>query len=277
MTTTLGNRHLGVTFPRVVRSEWIKFRTVRSPWWSVGIAVAFTIAFALVLAAGFTAEAAESAGGTELADDLGVTGGGIGMGAAFSTMGIQLSQIAIIALGVLTMTGEYSTGMIRSSLVAVPRRLPVLLGKAISVGIVGLVAGATASFGAFFSTMPILAGTVLQSSLNPEVIRMLAGGGLYLAGIGVLSLALGAIIRSAAGAMGAAFGLLFLVPSLAMLLPGDLPQRLVPFFPAEAGQRLMLEVSADAALGPWAGLAVLLTWALGSLAIAAVLLHRKDA
>lgn len=274
MTTSRLNRADRVTFSRVTRSEWIKFHSLRSSWWSIGLAVFCTVAFGFVFAHGFSSVADDP----DLADSLLGDGPGLGMGAVVSTMAIQLAQLAIIALGALTVTGEYSTGMIRSTLSAVPTRLPVLWAKVMIVAAVAFLTGVAGSFGAFVVTHPVLAGSGLESDLmDPEVLRMLVGAGLYLAGIGVLSVALGAILRSAASAIGTAFGLVFVLPVLVSLIPGEWPQSLVPYFPGEAGKRMMQEVHEAATLGPWEGLAVLFVWAAAALVIGAALLRSKDA
>jgi ABC-type transport system involved in multi-copper enzyme maturation permease subunit len=203
---------------------------------------------------------------------------GLGLGVVASTFGIHLGQLAVATLGVLIVSGEYSTGMIRSTLVAVPKRLPVLWAKAIVFAVVAFVVGVLATLATFLATGPILAAGEMGSSLgNHEVQRILVGAGLYLAAVGVLSMGLGAIVRNAAGGIGAAVALLVVLPGLITLIPGEWVQQVTPFLPSNAGQRIIEEVSATATLGPWQGYGVLLLWVAATLAAAAVTLRRRDA
>lgn len=269
-----------VTFPRVVRSEWIKFRTLRSPGWTLSIGATLMIGFGVLMALSFSVAVAGGVG-DEVGDELGVVLGpdtGLGLGVVASTFGIHLGQLAVATLGVLIVSGEYSTGMIRSTFVAVPKRLPVLWAKAIVFAVVAFVVGVLATLATFLATGPILAAGEMGSSLgNQEVQRILVGAGLYLAAVGVLSMGLGAIVRNAAGGIGAAVALLVVLPGLITLIPGEWVQQVTPFLPSNAGQRIIEEVSATATLGPWQGYGVLLLWVAATLAAAAVTLRKRDA
>jgi ABC-2 type transport system permease protein len=279
-TTAMDHR---VTFVGVLRSEWRKFRTLRSPVWILALSVLTVMGLGLLMAFAFTAlqgiEGAEVqvAFSEDAANPL-APDNWIGLGPAVATLGIYLAQIAIITLGVLTITGEYSSGMIRSTLVAAPKRLPVLWAKAIVVAVFAFVVGTVSSFATYLVTHPILAGAELESSLaNPEVARMLLGGGLYLMGVALLSLALGAIIRNAAGGIGATIGLLVLLPNVLALIPVEWIADASVYLPSTAGQRIFEASSEAAILSPWEGFGVLLVWAALGLAAAAVQLRRRDA
>jgi ABC-2 type transport system permease protein len=265
-----------LSFPRIVRSEWIKFRSLRSPAWTLSIAVLLVIGFGVLVAWGMT-DAARVGASAQANAEVGASGE-LGLGPTAATMGVFIAQLAVATLGVLVISGEYGTGMIRSTLVAVPRRTPVLAAKAIVFAAVAFVVGTLSTFATFLATAPILATEQLDSTLSdPEVLRILLGGGLYLAAIGVLSMGVGAIIRSTAGGIGAIVALLLVVPSILMLLPWEWVATVAAYLPASAGQQIMMEASETATLGPWQGFGVLLIWVAVTTITAAVLLRKRDA
>jgi hypothetical protein len=198
---------------------------------------------------------------------------------AVAMSGVQLAQIAVGVLGVLLITSEYSTGLIRTSFAAVPRRLPVLWGKAV------LLAGATvtvslpAAFAAFEGGQSILAKQPLATSLGqPGVVRAVVGGALYLTVAALLGLGLGALLRSTAGGIAALFGLLFALQMVAGLLPGSLQQTVAKYLPANAGQAVTaVHPDPASSLAPWVGLGVFSLYAAVLLAIAALRMRRGDA
>jgi ABC-2 type transport system permease protein len=181
-------------------------------------------------------------------------------------------------LGVLVITGEYSTGMIRATLIAVPKRLPVLWAKA---GVFGLVV-----FGlmlpsvliAFVVGQSILARHHIQIAFShPGVARAVVGAALYLTVLGLLGLGLGAIVRNTAGGISAFAGLLFVLPPLMNVLPQSWNDAISPYLPGTAGERIM-SITHDAnALSPWAGFALFCGYTAAALAVAGFLLVRRDA
>jgi ABC-2 type transport system permease protein len=265
-----------LSFPRIVRSEWIKFRSLRSPAWTLSIAAALVIGFGILIAFGFL-DAARAGAMGEVGPGVGASGD-LGLGATTATMGVFIAQLAVATLGVLIISGEYGTGMIRSTLVAVPRRTPVLAAKAIVFAIVAFVVGTVSTFGTFLATTPILATEHLESTLSdPEVQRILLGGGLYLAAIGVLSMGVGAIVRSTAGGIGTIVALLLIVPTILSMLPWEWVDTVAHYLPASAGQHIMAETSDTATLGPWQGFGVLLIWVVVTMVTATILLRKRDA
>jgi ABC-2 type transport system permease protein len=192
--------------------------------------------------------------------------------------GASLAQIILAILGVLLVSGEYSSGMIRASLAAVPRRLPVLWGKAIVIGAVSLVVAIPASFVAFLLGQRILGDHAHVSLSDPGVLRAVLGTGVYLAAIVVLGVAIGALLRHAAGSIGLMFVLLLVAPGLlALVLPDSWSTAIVPYLPSNAGASFTSVVPADGLLSAGAGAAVLAAWIVVLLGAAAVLLRRRDA
>jgi ABC-2 type transport system permease protein len=261
-------------FTNVLRSEFTKLRSVRSTYWTLFAAVVFTIGLgvlgAFVVPAHLQAHDRATFNATRL-----------------SLSGVNLAQIAVGVLGVLIITNEYGTGMIRATLSAVPQRRLVLAAKGVVFAAVALVVGLIASFIAYFVTQAILsgqhpaafAGRQLQSSLSdPGVLRAVAGAGLYLAVLGLLGLGLGAIIRVSAGAISALFGLLFVLPIFsAAALPQSWQNTINPYLPFNAGSDIFKVRLDPTDLAPWAGFGVFCIYAAVALAVACVVISRRDA
>ncbi|MFJ5262099.1 ABC transporter permease [Streptomyces sp. NPDC088387] len=260
-----------VTGPRVVRSEWAKFWTLRSSWITLAVAVFLIVLFGAIAAHTYSPD-----GGGDRGGPLGAEGGTDAVSLALT--GVTFGSLAVGVLGVLLSAGEYSTGMIRSTLTAVPRRLPVLWAKTAVIAPVVLVLTGLGVLAAFVLGAPGLDGTTISLSLGDEgVLRSLAGAGVYLALVAVFGVVLGMAIRSSAGAIATLVGILLILPGLASLLPDSLYDTLSPYFPSTAGQAVYaLEQSADT-LSPGAGLAVFAGWVALALAGAAYRLVRTDA
>ncbi|MFJ6083788.1 ABC transporter permease [Streptomyces sp. NPDC092369] len=261
-----------VTGPRVLRSEWAKFWSLRSTWITLGVAVFLLILFGTIAAHTYSPDAV--AGGRP------GPGGDSGDSDAVSLAltGVTFASLAIGVLGVLLSAGEYTTGMIRSTLTAVPRRLPVLWTKAAVIGPVALVLTAVGALAAFEFGAPGLDGTKIALSLGDDgVLRSLAGAGLYLALVAVFGVALGMLIRSSAGAIASLVGILLILPGLASLLPDSWDDTLSPYFPSNAGQAVYALHESSGSLSPGAGLAVFAGWVALALVGAAGRLLRTDA
>jgi ABC-2 type transport system permease protein len=255
-------------FGNVLRSEFTKLRSVRSTYWTLFAALVFTVGLAAIGAivvsgnyATFNAHEKADFNATRL-----------------SLGGVNLAQIAIGVLGVLVITSEYGTGMIRATLSAVPQRRTVLAAKAIVFAATALVVGLVASFIAFFIGQAILSSQSIQASISdPGVFRAVVGGGLYLAALGLLGLGLGAIIRASAGAISALFGILFVLPIISALLPQSWQDTINKYLPFDAGRQIFSTTHDSGVLGPWAGYGVFCLYAAIVLAVAAVLINRRDA
>jgi hypothetical protein len=180
-------------------------------------------------------------------------------------------------LGVLFVTGEYGTGMIRSTFQAVPRRWPVVAAKAAVFAAVALVAMTLAALGAFFAAQVFLGPEGRGSSLGDDgVLRAVAGAGVYLTLVGTLGGALGWILRSTASALAALLGTLMILPLLVPLL-GSVGDTIVKYLPSEAGAVLSSSVTQPDLLAPGAALAVLGAWVVAALAVGLAVVKRRDA
>jgi ABC-2 type transport system permease protein len=255
-----------VTAARVLNSEWIKFRTLRSSWFTlIGAVMALVV---VGLSIGYATSTSDWA--TLDAEDT---------VASAPLQGLFMAQLLIGVLGVLFVTGEYGTGMIRSTFAAVPYRLSVLGAKTAVFGAVALVSMTVASLVTFLGANAVfLAPDGHGTSLfDPGVIRVVAGTGLYLALVALLGVALGWIVRSTAGAISALVGILMILPVIVGLLPGSISSELLPYLPSNAGQAFTSSIPEDDMLAPWSGLAVFVVWVAAALVAAAVVVRRRDA
>ncbi|MFJ2261534.1 ABC transporter permease [Streptomyces sp. NPDC087844] len=262
-----GPPDLGVTLRRVVASEWIKFWSLRSTAYTLLGAVVALVGFGLIAAS------VTSGGGTMEGPGEGTTTDPTGI----SLAGTELAQLVIGTLGVLLLAGEYSTGMIRSTLVAVPRRLPTLWAKAAVFTGVLLTVGAISVTGTFFAGQAVL-GSDGASLADPGVLRAVAGAVVYLTGIGLLGMTFGAILRNTAGAVTTLFAVIWLIPGLMeVALPDSWHDRVGPYFPSTAGSAFMTVNPGPDLLSPGAGLAAFAGWLVVLLGAAAWQLKRRDA
>ncbi len=251
----------------MVRAEFCKLRTVRSTYWTLFAALAFNLIFAAV-------EAIFLPGRLSDRDKASLDGVRVSLG------GSHLSQVAFGVLGVLIITSEYTTGLIRVTLTAMPRRRLLLAVKAAVFATTAIVVGTAVSFAAYFVFQGLLgsdAGTLKSSISDPGVVRALIGGGLYVAVLGLLGLGLGAVVRSSAGAIAALFSLLFVPQILVELLPQAWTAMIGPFVPMEAGSQIFSQHREPGALAPWTGFGVFSLYALAALVAAFALIGRRDA
>ncbi|MEC3997518.1 ABC transporter permease [Actinacidiphila sp. DG2A-62] len=257
-----------VTQLRVLHSEWIKLRSLRSTFYTLLAAVVALIGLGALFSA-FTASHWPSMSAHEKATfDPALT----------SLRGFFLAQLAVGVLGVLMISGEYATGMIRASLSAVPRRLPVLWAKAALFAAVVLVVTTVGSVIAFLLGQSLMSSRHIGISLgDPGVLRSVLGVSLYLTVVGLLGVAIGALIRNTAGGIATVFGLLLVVPVLAEALPASWGNHVNQWLPSNAGQSVVALHHEAHTLQPWTGFAVFCLYAVVALAGAAVLLKRRDA
>lgn len=176
----------------------------------------------------------------------------------------------------LSITSEYSTGTIRTTLSIAPRRSTALAAKAVVVVTVTFATAALAALVSWASTYGLLGAEHRIDLSDGTTQRILLGIPLYLAAVALLAMALGAILRSAAGAIGAVVGLLLIVPPFVSMIPGDLGTTLTTALPQGAGALLMQVAHPDAPLSPWQGYGVLVAWALAATLVAATVLERRD-
>ncbi|MEV8098655.1 ABC transporter permease [Kitasatospora sp. NPDC085879] len=259
-----------VTSVRVLRSEWAKMWSLRSTWITLGLGLLFLIAFGLIAAYQFKSRITS---GRHMDRDFADA-----TALSLSLFGTNFAQLALGVLGVLVAAGEYSTGMIRSTLAAVPRRLPVLWSKAAVFGAVALLLGTAGVFATFLADSGIVSGTRAAMTLSDAgVVRSLLGAGLYLGLVGVIGVALGALLRSVAGGISVLVASLMLVPGLVSLLPSSWQDDISPYLPSHAGEAMFTLHHDTTTLSPTAGLMVFGLWTVAALAAAAVRLVRSDA
>jgi ABC-type transport system involved in multi-copper enzyme maturation permease subunit len=256
-----------VTQARVSLSEWTKLRSVRSTRWSLLVTLLLVIGLGILVCA--IVEARYSHLGPDERHHFNAL--------RASLVGVNFAQLAIGVLGVLVITAEYSTGSIRATLSAVPKRLPVLWAKALVFGVVALVISLPAVFIVFFAGQSILSGRHIDISIShPGVIRALVGAALYLTVMGVFGLGLGAIVRSTAGGIASLAVLVFVLPPIVGLLPSSVSNSLDPYLPSNAGGAVWTIHPDPNTLAPWAGFGVFCAYAAVAIAVAAVLMLRRD-
>jgi ABC-2 type transport system permease protein len=261
---------LKVTGPRVLRSEWAKLWSLRSTWITLGLGLLFLLAFGTI--ASLRYRSMLSSGQPMDPDFADATTYSLAL------FGVPFALIALGVLGVLTASGEYTSGMIRSTLAAVPRRLPVLWSKAAGYGVLAFAAGAIGALVAFLIGGGVLSGTANAMSLSDDgVLRGLLGVGVYLGLVGVIGVALGTLLRSTAGGISALVGTFLLVPGLMSLLPKSWRDDLTPYLPSNAGESIYSLAHQTGSLSAGAGLLVLLGWTVLALGGAAYRLIKSDA
>ena len=267
MGATVRLKPAGHAVTNLLASEWTKIRSVRSTYWTLVAAAATIIGLSAIICAVFVAQFANLTAEDKAGFDA----------ASASLTGGILGQFAIAVLGVLVITGEYASGMIRTTFAAVPKRLPVLAAKVAVFGAVTLAATTTACFIAFYIGQAILSAKDMGVSLGtPDALRTVVGTGLYLTILGLLSLGLGALLRKTAGAISAVVGILFVLPVLASFLPSSL-EGIQKYLPSNAGQVIISPTGATDSLTPWVGLGVFALYAVAALGAAAFMLVHRDA
>jgi ABC-2 type transport system permease protein len=255
-----------VTQARVAYSEWIKLRSLRSTWWTLGIFVVTTIGIGVLLS---SVAAAHLSAGHHLS---------FGQLVTLNLYGAYLAPLTIGVLGGLAATGEYMTGQIRASLTAVPTRLPVLWAKLGLFAAVGLIVSEVTVFLTFWIGTTILGHAGAGVSLGqPGVLRAVAGTGVYLMLTGLFGLAIGAVVRNTAVAISALAGIMLVLPVVTNLLPTTWTVHFAEYLPSNAGQAILAVQPSSGILAPWTGLALFAGYIAVVVAGAAVLLKRRDA
>ena len=256
-----------------LRSEFTKIRSVRSTYWTLLLLVAAGVAWSVAYCAGEASKWPTMSAQDKFGFDP----------AQSSVVGLALlGQLVIVVLGTLTLTSEYSTGMIRTSLTVMPRRGVLYAAKATVFAAAALAVALVASFASFFTGQALLASTHAGATLSqPNVLRAVIGTALYVVLCGLFAFGLGAILRSTAGAMTAAYGFLFLLPQLAKALPsswyadvdrwlpgGDVVNAITNTHGVNASPHLF---------SAWGEFAVFGAYTLAVLATGALLFRRRDA
>ncbi len=263
--TTAHRGHACTTRVRVARSEWIKLRSLRSVAWSLAASACLTVGTGVLLCE--ITRTHLRAGAPAGIDPV-----------RLSLFGIYLAQLAVGLLGVLTATGEYSTGTIRSTLTAVPGRLAVLWAKLGVLAVVVLLTSEAALFVTFVACQAILSGRHAAVSLaDPGVLRAVIGAGLYLTAVALLGVALGFLVRNTAAAAAVMFAVVLVLPEVLGVLPASVASHVLPYLPSNAGQAITQVHPVADTMGPLTGFALFAGYTAVAVAAAAVVLRRRDA
>ncbi|MBO4253422.1 ABC transporter permease [Streptomyces griseorubiginosus] len=252
---------------QVVRSEWTKIRSVASTVWTLSLAVVVTVALGMLISALSKNEFDNMSAKDRLSFDP----------TFISFAGMTLGQLAMIVFGVLVVSNEYSTGMIRTSLAAVPQRGTFLFSKiAVATGL-ALAVGMVTSFVAFFLGQAML-GSHRASIGDPHVLRAVIGGGIYMTLIAVFSMGVAAMLRSPMLSLGILMPFFFLISNI--LGNVSATKKIGRYLPDQAGSKIMQvvpRIDDDTPYGPWGGLGIMALWVVAALAGGYVLLKRRDA
>lgn len=239
-----------VNFARTIRSEYIKFRTLRSTW----ILLLATVAVLVGIAA-FQSWGMVQIQGTknQLPPEM------IHMA---PSAGVGFGQLVLASLGAVFIGGEYHTGMVRSTMTAVPNRWSPLVSKALVLALAAFLVGTISGFVAFFTVQPILAAENLDFSLDAHgVLGSMFGSTLYLVCVALMGLAAGSLLRNSAASIVTVVGLLFVLPIIFSVIQLDFIDTIHPYFPDQAGtQMAAIDTSGDT-LNQWQGGLVCAAWA----------------
>jgi ABC-2 type transport system permease protein len=253
-----------VGFESVLRSEWTKLRSLRSTYWSAASVVLATVGLGIFMGARWAHQSGPVPPGFDATNT--------------SLSGVYIAQIIVGALGVLTISSEYATGMIRATFSAVPQRRTLLAAKAVVLALATLVLAEAVCFTAFGACQALLSNKGAGVSLaDPGALRSVFGAGLYLTAAALLGFGLGAAIRHTAGGLSAFFGLMFAPTAIVDLLPTDWRNALIDYMPANAGSQIFTVDRVKGALGPWQGLGVFCLYAVAALVLGFVLTAARDA
>jgi hypothetical protein len=252
-----------VGFGNLVRSEWTKLRSLRSMWLCAGLAAATMLGLAI----GLGIRWAHQSGTMQTFDATNV-----------SLSGVYLAQVIVGTVGVMTISSEYATRMIRASFAAVPQRRSLLAAKGLVLAAAVLVLSEILAFASFLVGQALMSSKHIGVSLSdPGVLRAVVGAGLFLTLVALLGFGLGSVVRHTAGALSAFFGILFALDPITDLLPTAWRDDIIDYLPLNAGSQIFVIVNNKGALGPWAGLGVFAIYALVAVVLGALLVDTRDA
>ncbi len=254
-----------------LRSEFTKIRSVRSTYWTLLVLLVVSVGIGAAITGGTAANWSRMSPASQTSFDP----------TQASVAGLfYLGQLVIVVLGAMTLTAEYSTGMIRTSLTAMPRRSVVYAAKVIVFAVVALVVTFVAAFISFFLGQALLSSTHDTATLSqPNVLRAVVGSALYVTLCGLFAFAAGAILRHTAAAITSVIGVLFVIPILVHLLPQSWYQDVVRWLPDAAGRALSVTVGPPPPnlFSAWTQFAVFAAYTAILLVIGAVLFRKRDA
>jgi ABC-2 type transport system permease protein len=250
-----------------LRSEFTKIRSVRSTYWTLLALVVVTVGFGALASWGVATHDSHPGPGFDPT--------------AQSLSGLYISQLIMGVLGVLVITAEYSTGMIRTTLTTLPRRGTIVAAKAIVFAVVAFVTGLITSFASFFLGQALMHSHHISTTIGqPHVLRAVIGGALFLTACGLLAFGIGLLLRHTAGAISTVVGLLFVLTILINFLPHSWQNHVEKWVPAMAGTRIWNTVpnlGGPPLFAPWTGFAVFCGYAAIALIAGLVLFRKRDA
>ncbi|WP_306321527.1 MULTISPECIES: ABC transporter permease [unclassified Streptomyces] len=248
-----------LTPTRVLHSEWHKLRTLRSTWWTLGLSVTLVVGVGLMM------------GSTYDGDDANIDT------IVFTLFGTQLSQICVAVLGILIAASEYSTGLVRATMTAVPRRLPVLWSKAAVFTALAFTVTFATNLVTFLAAQIWLSDSDKALSLTDSgVLGALAGNAAGITLLSLIALGLGALCRSVPAAIGAFVGVVMILPEVLQMISNDVVQSAVKFFPSKSAESLGSIIPVADHNTPGTGLLSLIVWVAAVLTAAGLLLKRRD-
>ncbi|MPQ98430.1 ABC transporter permease subunit [Modestobacter sp. I12A-02628] len=255
-----------VTAAGLLRGEWLKLRSLRSTWWTLGAGLLLMVGLGALISGTYTpgAQGPDGGGAGAVVDPV-----------TLSLSGSGIAQLLVAVLGVLVVSGEYSSGTVRGTFAAVPRRWPVVAAKAAVLGGVLLVTTTIAAFAAF-SLGQVTYGSGAATLSTDGALRVVVGTGLYLTGVGLLAMAITWLLRSTAASIATVVVLMLVLPAISGLLPDSWGDVLEKWLPTQAGSAIMTLVTDSTMFSPWAGLAVMVGWVALLFAAGTALLRRRD-
>lgn len=256
-------------FSDLMRSEWTKFKTLRSTWWSLGIAIALSVGLTITACAVYTHDfpTLDAATRTQFQQDT--------IGLIFQP-GAQFGTLAICVLGVLLIASEYSTGMIRATMLAAPRRTTALLAKAATFAVAVFVIAELIGIPSFFIGSAITHAHASTSITDPISIRALLAFGLYMAAMGLIALSIGTLVRHPAAGISIVLAMQFVIPGVLTLIPGSLGQHLSSAMPSGATVMMSSGHNSSNVYTPLQGLLFLLGWTVLLGGAALVSIKKRD-
>jgi ABC-2 type transport system permease protein len=258
-------------FGGTLRSEFTKIRSVRSTYWTLLVLLVVSIGIGAAISAGTAANWSHTSATDRATFDA----------TQASVAGLfYLGQLVIVVLGAMVFTAEYSTGMIRTSLTAMPRRIVVYIAKAVVFACIAVVVTIVAAFIAFFLGQALLASTHYNATLSqPNVLRAVIGSALYVTLCGLFAFAAGSVMRHTAAAITSVIGLLFVIPILIHLLPNSWYQDIDRWLPDAAGRAISATVGGQDPhlFAPWGEFSVFAIYTLVLLIVGAFLFRKRDA
>ncbi|MEU3771609.1 ABC transporter permease subunit [Streptomyces sp. NPDC032472] len=254
-----------MAFSAVLRSEWTKIRTVASTSWTLGTALAVTVAMGAGLCAAVNATFENMPAAQQATFDS----------TQMSFSGMMLGQLAILVFGAMVVGSEYGSGMIRTSLAAVPRRESLLLGKVTVATGLALVVGLATAFLSFFLGQALLGDHGIGLG-EENVMRAVVGAGLYMALLALFSIGVSMMLRNSAASICILIAFVLIVPIVLSVI--DATRKVAYYLPSQAGSAIMQTMpDADAPYSPWGGFGIMCLWALAAVLGGYLVLKKRDA